>query len=173
MGAQFSFHQVKDSSNRIYYTNSISICLFITENCNYAIKLGKEIKFSLVGIDGKDINDGNETLTLALVWQLMKAYTLSILAKLQGDDTHPIVDAQIVEWANNKLKMGGKESTFRSFQDHSLNTGRAVIDLIDVLKQGSVNYDVVKDGHSEQVSGWLCVCTCMCKENIRNDWDNH
>ena len=35
-----------------------------------------------MGIDGKDLYDGNETLTLALVWQLMKAYTLSILTKL-------------------------------------------------------------------------------------------
>jgi len=35
-----------------------------TENCNYAVELGKTCKFSLVGIDGKDIYDCNETLTL-------------------------------------------------------------------------------------------------------------
>ena len=115
------------------------------------MKLGKEIKFSLVGIDGKDINDGNETLTLALVWQLMKAYTLSILAKLQGDDTHPIVDAQIIDWANEKLKMAGKSSTFRNFQDPTLTTGHAVIDLIDALKPRSVNYEVVREGNNEKV----------------------
>ncbi len=41
----------------------------------------------------------------ALVWQLMKAYTLSILAKLAGDPSgnHPIVDKQIVAWANEKV----------------------------------------------------------------------
>jgi len=49
------------------------------ENCNYAIVLGKQMKFSLVGIGGTDIHDGNQTLTLALVWQLMKAHVLSIL----------------------------------------------------------------------------------------------
>lgn len=37
------------------------------ENCNYAIELGKELKFSLVGIAGQDINDGNATLTLGKV----------------------------------------------------------------------------------------------------------
>uniref|UniRef100_A0A8C9W4L3 Plastin-3 n=1 Tax=Scleropages formosus TaxID=113540 RepID=A0A8C9W4L3_SCLFO len=43
------------------------------ENCNYAVELGKnEAKFSLVGIGGQDLNDGNATLTLALVWQLMR-----------------------------------------------------------------------------------------------------
>lgn len=34
------------------------------ENCNYAVELGKELKFSLVGIAGQDISDGNQTLTL-------------------------------------------------------------------------------------------------------------
>ena len=34
------------------------------ENCNYAVELGKELKFSLVGIAGQDLSDGNQTLTL-------------------------------------------------------------------------------------------------------------
>ncbi len=34
------------------------------QNCNYAVELGKKIRFSLVGIQGKDIYDGNRTLTL-------------------------------------------------------------------------------------------------------------
>ena len=34
------------------------------ENCNYAVELGKTMKFSLVGIGGQDIHDCNETLTL-------------------------------------------------------------------------------------------------------------
>jgi len=45
--------------------NLTEISLFCTvENCNYAVELGKTCKFSLVGIAGKDIHDGNETLTL-------------------------------------------------------------------------------------------------------------
>lgn len=34
------------------------------ENCNYAVELGKQLKFSLVGIAGTDLSDGNATLTL-------------------------------------------------------------------------------------------------------------
>lgn len=34
------------------------------ENCNYAVELGKKLGFSLVGIAGQDLNDGNATLTL-------------------------------------------------------------------------------------------------------------
>lgn len=42
---------------------------------------------------------------LALVWQLMKAYTLSILTKLAGQDAgHPIVEKEIVAWVNEKVE---------------------------------------------------------------------
>ncbi len=34
------------------------------ENCNYALLLGKAMNFSLVGIGGPDIVDGNKKLTL-------------------------------------------------------------------------------------------------------------
>lgn len=36
------------------------------QNCNYAVELGKQLRFSLVGIQGKDIYDGNQTLTLGM-----------------------------------------------------------------------------------------------------------
>ena len=38
------------------------------ENCNYAVELGKQLGFSLVGIAGQDINDGNATLTLGKIF---------------------------------------------------------------------------------------------------------
>ena len=40
---------------------------------------------------------------LALVWQLMRAYTLALLDKITGHG-HPIVENGIIEWANNKVK---------------------------------------------------------------------
>ena len=52
------------------------------ENCNYAVDLGRKQKYSLVGIAGQDLCDGNSTLTMALVWQLMRSYTLSVLSTL-------------------------------------------------------------------------------------------
>ena len=42
------------------------------ENCNYAVENGKRMKYSLIGIAGNDIHDQNRTLTLSLVWQLMR-----------------------------------------------------------------------------------------------------
>ena len=41
---------------------------------------------------------------LALVWQLMRAYTLSLLSKLASeDDGKPIVEKEIVAWVNDKV----------------------------------------------------------------------
>lgn len=51
--------------------SSFSLCQI--ENCNYAVELGKtKAGFSLVGVGGEDLFNGVETLTLALVWQLMR-----------------------------------------------------------------------------------------------------
>ena len=58
--------------------------------------------------------EGNRTLTLAIVWQLMRAYTLALLSQLNSDNT-PIVESEIIAWANNKLEQKGV--TIRHFQD--------------------------------------------------------
>lgn len=41
------------------------------ENCNYAVELGKQLKFSLVGIAGQDLSDGNATLTLGELFEFI------------------------------------------------------------------------------------------------------
>ena len=52
------------------------------ENTNYAVELGKQVQFSLPGIQGADITDGQRTLTLGLVWQLMRKDIVSTLKGL-------------------------------------------------------------------------------------------
>ncbi|KAB1253036.1 Plastin-3 [Camelus dromedarius] len=85
------------------------------ENCNYAVELGKHpAKFSLVGIGGQDLNDGNQTLTLALVWQLMRRYTLNVLEDL--GDGQKANDDIIVSWVNRTLSEAGKSTSIQSFK---------------------------------------------------------
>jgi len=108
------------------------------ENDNYALELGKQLQFSLVGIGGKDLFDGNKTLTLAVVWQMMRAYTLSILTQLGGGAK--ISDADIINWVNSTLKSAGKSSSIRNFKDSSIGTAIPVIDLVDAIQPGSINY---------------------------------
>lgn len=142
---------IVDWSRVIKHFNRMRMLMEKIENCNYVVQLGRQCKFSLVGIDGKDIYDGNPTLTLALVWQLMKAYTLSILTKLAGQDAgHPIVEKEIVAWVNEKLAHSGKKTRITGFNDPSISDSKAVIDLVDSCKKGSINYDMVKSGHMEE-----------------------
>uniref|UniRef100_A0A672VDB6 Plastin-3 n=2 Tax=Strigops habroptila TaxID=2489341 RepID=A0A672VDB6_STRHB len=116
------------------------------ENCNYAVDLGKHpAKFSLVGIGGQDLNDGNPTLTLALVWQLMRRYTLNVLEDL--GDGQKANDDIIVSWVNQTLKEAGKSTSIQNFKDKTISTSLAVVDLIDAIQPGCINYDLVKTGH--------------------------
>lgn len=119
------------------------------ENCNYAVELAHQMKFSVVGIAGHDLRDGNKTLTLAVVWQLMRAYTLSVLQKLAKDDK-PISDSEIIGWVNEKLAEGGKSSSISGFKDPSIATSMPVLDLVDSIKPSSVNYDLVESGTDEE-----------------------
>jgi len=117
------------------------------ENCNYAVDLGRKQKFSLVGIAGQDLCDGNTTLTLALVWQLMRSYTLNMLSSL---GTNKQVEAEIIKWVNDKLYTAGKKSRISGFTDSSISTGLPLINLIDAIKPGSINYDVVTPAETEE-----------------------
>ncbi|XP_056665275.1 plastin-3 isoform X1 [Monodelphis domestica] len=116
------------------------------ENCNYAVDLGKHpAKFSLVGIGGQDLNDGNPTLTLAVVWQLMRRYTLNVLEDL--GDGQKANDDIIVNWVNRTLGEAGKSTSIQSFKDKTISSSLAVVDLIDAIQPGCINYDLVKSGN--------------------------
>ncbi|XP_063287996.1 plastin-3 isoform X2 [Pelobates fuscus] len=115
------------------------------ENCNYAVDLGKHpAKFSLVGIGGQDLNDGNPTLTLALVWQLMRRCTINVLEDL--GDGQKANDDIIVNWVNKSLSEAGKTTSIQSFKDKTISTSLAVVDLIDAIQPESINYELVKTG---------------------------
>lgn len=120
------------------------------ENCNYSVELGRKNNFSLVGIAGQDILECNQTLVSALVWQLMRAYTLSVLSHL-ADNGKPMDESKIVDWVNGKLKEAEKTSRIRGFNDSSISTAVPVIDLVDAIKPGSINYaQVLEVADSEQ-----------------------
>lgn len=120
------------------------------ENTNYAIELGKQNRFSLVGVQGADITDGQRTLTLGLVWQLMRkdiSETLSALAQRLGK--REITDAEMVKWANDMSRKGGKNSSIRSFKDSSIGTGIFFLDVLNGMKTSYVDYELVTPGKTD------------------------
>ncbi|XP_072264020.1 plastin-1 isoform X2 [Pyxicephalus adspersus] len=113
------------------------------ENCNYAVELGRnKAGFSLVGIGGHDLHEGNRTLTLALVWQLMRRYTLNVLNDL--GEGEKIDDRTIINWVNETLGDANKDTFITSFKDKSISTSLPVLDLIDAIAPKAVNWEMVK-----------------------------
>jgi plastin-1 len=120
------------------------------ENTNYAVELGKANSFSLPGIQGADITDGQRTLTLGLVWQLMRkdiVNTLKGLAQRLGK--REIADADMIKWANDMARKGGKSTQIRSFKDSGLTNAVFLLDVLAGMKSSYVDYDLVAPGRNE------------------------
>jgi len=117
-------------------------------NCNYVVLLGRQVKFSLVGIGGVDIEAKNKKLVLAIVWQMMRWHTLKFLAevnskKFGGKD---VTDEMLVDWANATVAGAKRTSKMASFKDPSLATGVFYMDLLAAINPEIINWEYVKPG---------------------------
>ncbi|KAJ1392513.1 EF-hand domain pair [Sesbania bispinosa] len=120
------------------------------ENCNQVIKIGKQLRFSLVNVAGNDIVQGNKKLILALLWQLMRFTMLQLLKNLRSHSQgKEISDADILKWANRKVKSTGRTSHVESFKDKSLSTGLFFLELLSAVEPRVVNWNLVTKGESD------------------------
>ncbi|XP_010467030.1 PREDICTED: fimbrin-4-like [Camelina sativa] len=122
------------------------------ENCNQVIKIGKELKFSLVSVDGHDIVQGNKKLILAFLWQLMRHTMLQILNNLRShwQGKEDITEADILNWANRKVKKTGRTSQAVSFKDKNLSNGIFFLELLSAVEPRVVNWSLVSKGETEE-----------------------
>lgn len=81
----------------------------------------------------------------------MRAYTLSVLSQL-ANTGNATIEKEIVAWVNKKLLSAGKETSIKSFQDSSISNAKVVLDLIDAIKPGSINYELVTEATEYEVS---------------------
>ncbi|KAL1508672.1 hypothetical protein AB1Y20_004767 [Prymnesium parvum] len=121
------------------------------ENLNYGVDLGKSpFKFSLVGVQGNDIVNGNKKLTLALIWQLMRYHLVSFLERLRKNTSlaggAALTDSDIAVWANDTVRASGSKNTIRDFSDKSLSTGLFLIDLLAAVEPRCVDRGQVMPG---------------------------
>ncbi|KAF5726488.1 fimbrin-like protein 2 [Tripterygium wilfordii] len=121
------------------------------ENCNQVIKIGKELNFSLVNVAGNDIVQGNKKLLLAFLWQLMRFTMLQLLKNLRSrSQGKEITDADILNWANNKVKAAGRASQMESFKDKNLSSGMFFLELLCAVEPRVVNWSVVTKGETDE-----------------------
>ncbi|CAK7349072.1 unnamed protein product [Dovyalis caffra] len=124
------------------------------ENCNQVIKIGKDLCFSLVNVAGNDIVQGNKKLILAYLWQLMRFTMLQLLKNLRSHSSHSqgkeITDADILKWANRKVKKAGRTSQMESFKDKKLSNGIFFLELLGSVEPRVVNWSVVTKGETDE-----------------------
>lgn len=114
------------------------------ENANYAVELGKQRNLTLVNVGGLDIVDGNKKLILAIIWQLMRKYTLSVLEQLgRYQGLSEVTEDHIVNWANSRVRAAGKTVGMRSFKDSTLKNSMFLLELIAAIEPRAVNWDIV------------------------------
>ena len=122
------------------------------ENCQYVLELSQDNRLSLkfIGMTASEICKGNKTFILSIAWQLMRAYTNSVLTKCSASIyvDKDNMDKGVLNWANEKLKQGGKSTEIESFQDLSLSTSLAVIDLVDCIQPGIVDNTLITRGET-------------------------
>ncbi|KAB2075198.1 hypothetical protein ES319_A07G205200v1 [Gossypium barbadense] len=121
------------------------------ENCNQVIQIGRDLNFSLVNVAGNDIVAGNKKLIIAFLWQLMRFSMLQLLKNLrthsQGKE---ITDADILNWANNRVKKAGRTSQMESFKDKSLSSGIFFLELLSAVEPRVVNWGLVTKGETDE-----------------------
>ncbi|KAL6311052.1 hypothetical protein AAG906_011666 [Vitis piasezkii] len=94
----------------------------------------KQLKFSLVNVAGEDIVQGNKKLILA---------PKELEIPLPGKE---MTDADILKWANNKVKRTGRTSQMESFKDKNLSNGIFFLDLLSAVEPRVVNWNLVTKG---------------------------
>ena len=122
------------------------------ENCNYALEVARKLQLRTVGIDGPDIADGNPKLTLAVIWQLMRASVLAFLSELGMDEQ------DIRAWANLRVRdnaavaeAGGSAATqIGSFRDPALQTGVFLLRLLQAVAPECVEAEEIESGATAQ-----------------------
>ncbi|CAI0432167.1 unnamed protein product [Linum tenue] len=122
------------------------------ENCNQVIQIGKDMHFSLVNVAGNDIVQGNKKLIIAYLWQLMRFSMLQLLRNLRSHSSEgkEITDADILQWANEKVKKSGKTSQMESFKDKNLATGVFFLELLSAVEPRVVNWEVCRAGETDE-----------------------
>ncbi|KAH6822694.1 fimbrin 1 [Perilla frutescens var. hirtella] len=121
------------------------------ENCNQVVQIGMQLKLSLVNVAGNDFVQGNKKLILAFLWQLMRFNMLQLVKKLRSRfQGREMSDADILNWANRKIRSTSRKSKIESFKDKSLSNGLFFLELLSACEPRVVNWNLVTKGGTDE-----------------------
>lgn len=108
-------------------------------NCNECVDAAKKCGFHIVGIGGTDIHEGNKKLVLAIVWQMMRSHTLTVLGGKSEED--------LIAWTNEKV---GWTDKVVNFKDKKLKNSLFFIELMAKMEPRAVDWDIVNKENDDQ-----------------------
>ena len=101
-------------------------------NCQEVIDASKRSGYSIISFGNKEIQEGKKKHILALVWQLMRAYTLKVVGEKSEEE--------LIKWANSKVSEGRK---IKSLKEKKLNDGLFWIELLASIEPRCIRWDLV------------------------------
>lgn len=120
-------------------------------NTNYAVDLGKNMKLSMVNVQGADITDRNKKLILGFTWQLMRYHLLKFLASLSVDGKK-VTDKDVIAFCNDSINKSDldKKPQIKSFSDDSISTGVYFIYLVASIEPEICDWELVTEGGTDE-----------------------
>ena len=119
-------------------------------NCQEVVDAAKKAKFSIVGIGGQDIKEGNKKYILAIVWQLMRAHTLQVIGNKTEDE--------LVTWGNSLVPENLK---IKNLKDKSISNSLWFINIMKSIEARIINWDIViqdkNDKESNENNAKYCI----------------
>eukprot|EP00948_MAST-09A_sp_MAST-9A-sp1_P001186 g1186.t1 len=122
------------------------------ENVNYVVELAKQLNFNLVNIGGLDILDKNRKITKSLLRQMMLYHLMHIMCRAKGGSVGKVkhLEKDVVTWANEKLSSQGVPGDLRNCGDKLLEDSVYLMDLLNAIRPGIVNWELVKGIETEE-----------------------
>ena len=81
------------------------------------------------------------------MWQMMREHIIQTLKSLSSDGKD-ISEGDMIKWANETLKRSGRSDSISNFKDSSLRTGTYLLNLLEGIKKGTVDFLTVTKGVS-------------------------
>jgi len=126
--------------------------IMMRENCNIALQFIQKKGIKLIGIGEEDIIDGNQKLTLGLIWTIINKFLIEDISVEEATAR----DALLV-WAK-KNTQGYEEVNVTNFTS-SWSTGLAFCALINKFRPNMLNYNALdKADHMEACRKAFAAC---------------
>ena len=111
------------------------------ENWNYALEITRKLGCVVISMQGSDLWKGkNKKLILGIVWQLMRAYTYSLLVRAAAGSggEKALSDQDVVAWYNAKMD-NDQRKIIRNFRDKRIRDSKGFWKILQSIAESTGN----------------------------------